>query len=62
MKPAPPARSLARMRPSQPPTRGHGTGRGAALGVLLRVGDVLERSHRADTVIFGKTGTLTTGR
>lgn len=39
-----------------------GTGRGAALGVLLRAGGVLERSRRVDTVIFDKTGTLTTGK
>ncbi|HET7051322.1 MAG TPA: heavy metal translocating P-type ATPase [Solirubrobacteraceae bacterium] len=39
-----------------------GTGRGAALGVLIKSPEVLERSRRIDTVIFDKTGTLTTGK
>ncbi|HEX2038253.1 MAG TPA: heavy metal translocating P-type ATPase [Acidimicrobiales bacterium] len=39
-----------------------GTGRGAALGILVKGGDVLERSKRVDIVVFDKTGTLTTGR
>ncbi|MGH2825913.1 MAG: heavy metal translocating P-type ATPase [Actinomycetota bacterium] len=38
-----------------------GTGRGAQLGVLIKGGDVLERSGRLDTVAFDKTGTITRG-
>jgi cation-transporting ATPase V/Cu+-exporting ATPase len=39
-----------------------GTGRGAELGILIRGGEVLERSRRIDTIVFDKTGTLTEGR
>ena len=39
-----------------------GTGRGASLGVLIRGGEILERSSQVDTVVFDKMGTLTTGR
>ena len=38
-----------------------GTGRGAAMGILIKGGEVLERSKRIDAVIFDKTGTLTKG-
>ncbi|MGH2795077.1 MAG: heavy metal translocating P-type ATPase [Actinomycetota bacterium] len=39
-----------------------GTGRGAQLGVLIRSGEVLERSRRVDAVVLDKTGTITHGR
>jgi copper-transporting P-type ATPase V len=39
-----------------------GTGRGAELGILIRGGEVLERSRTVDVVVFDKTGTLTEGR
>ncbi len=39
-----------------------GTGRGAQLGILIRGGEVLERSRHIDVVVFDKTGTLTEGR
>ncbi len=39
-----------------------GTGRGAALGVLIKGGEVLEASRSVDVVVFDKTGTLTHGR
>ena len=38
-----------------------GTGRGAQLGVVIKGGDVLERSGRLDAVAFDKTGTITRG-
>jgi heavy metal translocating P-type ATPase len=39
-----------------------GTGRGAALGVLIKGGEVLEAARAVDTVVLDKTGTLTEGR
>jgi cation-transporting ATPase V/Cu+-exporting ATPase len=39
-----------------------GTGRGAQMGVLIRGGEVLERSRSIDVVVFDKTGTLTEGK
>jgi len=38
-----------------------GTGRGAAMGVLIKGGEVLERSRAIDTIVLDKTGTLTNG-
>jgi len=38
------------------------TGRGAALGILIRGGDALERLARVGRIAFDKTGTLTLGR
>jgi Cu+-exporting ATPase len=37
------------------------TGRAAELGALIRGGDVIETMQRVDTLIFGKTGTITEG-
>ncbi len=38
------------------------TGRGAELGVLIKGGEALERTHSVDTVLLDKTGTVTEGR
>lgn len=38
-----------------------GTGRGAQLGIVIKGGDVLERSGAIEAVIFDKTGTITKG-
>ncbi|MDD7968056.1 heavy metal translocating P-type ATPase [Actinomycetospora lemnae] len=39
-----------------------GTGRGAALGILIKGPEVLESTRRVDTVVLDKTGTITEGR
>ncbi|MGH3103697.1 MAG: heavy metal translocating P-type ATPase, partial [Gaiellaceae bacterium] len=38
-----------------------GTGRGAEQGILIKSGEVLERTRTITTVVFDKTGTLTEG-
>ena len=38
-----------------------GVGRGAALGILIKNGEALERAHRITRIVFDKTGTLTEG-
>jgi Cu+-exporting ATPase len=38
-----------------------GTGRGAALGILIKGPQVLESTRTIDTVVLDKTGTITTG-
>src|SRR5258707_305452 len=38
------------------------TGRGAALGVLIKGGEALQRAGDVDTVVLDKTGTVTEGR
>lgn len=38
-----------------------GTARGAAMGALIKGGEVLQRSKSVTTVVFDKTGTLTKG-
>jgi Cu+-exporting ATPase len=39
-----------------------GTGRGAQLGILIKGPEILESTHRIDTIVLDKTGTVTTGR
>lgn len=37
------------------------TGRGAELGLLLKGGETMQRLEKVDTIVFDKTGTITTG-
>jgi Cu+-exporting ATPase len=38
-----------------------GTGRGAQMGIVIKGPEILESTHRVDTIVLDKTGTVTTG-